>query len=358
MQHHPALLSTAEYLTGEEREWIINCILPATGLTLLTAPPGAGKTKLALAMAGKIAMGEPFFDQYTKKGKIAYFNLDRMYKGDIEARLQDLDPDGNLPSWADQITWIEDDVNILGTLTGSDEHGNTFAIKKDDGSEVKIIDYLIDHLKGYSMIVIDTWHKLCVNAGMQENEADDTDTLMMPLRKLANATDAGIFILHHTSKSDPYHGRGSIAIEGTVDHVLNLTGRADGELILNYGKTRTDKINIYPIEINETYTLNIVDPDTVGKPIGAWKCIISQERKILGEEERKAIAAQNKLTKMVKKFGEHVSVGKYGMHRNSLMESIYKGKKTQLDQVIDNLRKHGRLETTSKGANPFYVISI
>lgn len=56
--------------------WLIEGLVPGSGLTLLQALPKVGKSILAWQMAEALALGEPFLDLPTAKARTAYLQLD------------------------------------------------------------------------------------------------------------------------------------------------------------------------------------------------------------------------------------------------------------------------------------------
>jgi len=126
-------------------------------------------------------------------------------------------------------------------------------------------------------------------------------------------------------------------------------------------QTRIDKIHIYPIQFKEgQFELNFVEGAELGKPIkgSMWESLINQEQKQMTELERKMQKFYRQFEIRMRHMGENISLGEYGMHRITLMESAYRGKKQLLDQVLDHFRKVGRLKTKSKGSNPFYILIV
>jgi len=58
--------------------WLVDKLI-APGLTLLAAPPKAGKSYLALQMALCVAAGKPFLDRETNASKVVYFDLEQWH---------------------------------------------------------------------------------------------------------------------------------------------------------------------------------------------------------------------------------------------------------------------------------------
>ncbi len=355
----PELFPAASYFDGEPQEWIINGLVPAGAITLLRAPPGAGKTKLAMTMARAVARSNyevtPMFDQYVTAGEVAWLNLDRMPKPSLETLVLQLAQQEGLPEWANHIQFMEDDINMLGYVLEEDEDGHRRAVELGPDKYLPMIDYLLDLFKDYKLIIIDTWHKLMVNASMTEDSSDDTDQLMIPIRKLAS-TGAGVVLLHHTKKGELV-SRGSSALDASVDHMMMIDGVAIGDGYLLSDKSRMDKQAMLPIEFHSdsTFSLNYEDPAEIGKPRGMWKAWIEQKRRIMSEEERRQIKAYTRFEKRIVRSGEKTGAGQYGMHRVTLLE-IYK--KTELDVILDHYRKVGKLKSTKGGTNPFYTLIV
>ena len=93
-----------EYFTDEEIEYIIETFAPKNRLVLIDAREGAGKTKLALAMAYAVSTGSEFLGQKAMYGNIMWFNLDRMFNNDLRERCKELGHDEL--HWVENISWF------------------------------------------------------------------------------------------------------------------------------------------------------------------------------------------------------------------------------------------------------------
>lgn len=111
-------------------EWLIEGFIPLGGITMLSAPSGAGKTWLAQAIAGCVAHGKPFLGLTTKRRKVVYLDRENPLSV-VKHRLAALavghsddfliwggwnatsPPDPNSPEWKTIITYAEQHHPVL-----------------------------------------------------------------------------------------------------------------------------------------------------------------------------------------------------------------------------------------------------
>ncbi len=347
-----------EYVsTQNDREWSIDCILPAGSLTILNGPSGVGKTKFALACARAVATGRPFLDQFSEKGKILYLNLDRMHRGDVLDRVKDLCQGDTLEPWVKEIYFYEGELDLFSPLPNATPEWD------DETDKLKVdtkIDFLTALCGAYNLVVVDTLHKMAVDAGLAEKDADEMDKLMIALRNIARESGTAMLLLHHTPVNDQYRSRGSGAITASADHVLSLTVANKGDSIktrlkLQCTKTRTDRIQIFPVYIAEQIELSLYEEEEMGEPIGAWKGLIEQRIKVYTDKEKKKKMACDRFERWMRVNGEMVGDHKRSAQRKTLMKLVQN--KRTLDMIRTHFKKQGRLEVGG-GSNPVYTLEF
>lgn len=75
-----------------DRKWVWDGILPADGLSLLTAKPKVGKSTLLKNLAVKVALGQSFLGRNTMKGKVVVLALEES-QSEIRASLMKVYPE-------------------------------------------------------------------------------------------------------------------------------------------------------------------------------------------------------------------------------------------------------------------------
>jgi len=301
-------LPTKQYLVhADEREMIIDELIPGASLTMIAAPPGAGKTRLALAITRAISTGSDFLGFFSNEGKILYLNLDMMHQADIKDRFLELTNEGDeLPDWVDQIYWMEQEFNLNGPIL--DDNGQAIPDPNNPSSVYMWRQFLVDFINKheFKLVVIDTFHKLMVNSGLDHTDNDDADKVLLPLKDIARKTKTGFLLLHHTPLDDSKRPRGASAIAATVDHLLYTTGSIRGKLEIGISKTRLSLTGKFPITINEEWSWHPSESDHESKPMGAWIGIISQKEHHLTKMEQTELINHRKFAEYMAIAGERI----------------------------------------------------
>ncbi len=229
-------ISLADYraLPSLEIEYLVSRMIPKPGRIILTGPPKAGKSFLALQLALAIAQGAPhFLGRQVKKGKVLYLQFDT--------------PDA---VWKERL----DDLAVAGVdLTGDfhlihpDDHMHRVDLRNPDTR--KSIERLLGTVNP-DFVVIDVLRKI---HDAQENDS----TEMKQVFDILNVMFAGysLFMLHHTPKLNPEFGRPSPsnALRGSSF----IGGEVEATWLLFNGKLTIES------RIDEEFETNAVrDPKT------------------------------------------------------------------------------------------------
>ena len=70
------LLSASDICDLPEPEWLIDGILPSSGLASIYGPSGVGKTFVCLDLAATVANGSEWFGYQTRQSKVVYIALE------------------------------------------------------------------------------------------------------------------------------------------------------------------------------------------------------------------------------------------------------------------------------------------
>ena len=174
--------------------------LISTGLSILAAPPKAGKSWLALWLCLQIAQGLPVWGRKTKQGSVLYLALE-----DSLNRLQ----------------------SRLSALTAETPDNLHFAIESDAiaaGLEEQLQNFILKH-PDTVFVVIDTLQKIRLlrkNENPYANDYNDAGAL----KKFADKHGLSVLVIHHTRKmsdSDPFN---------TISGSTGLTGAADNMYVI------------------------------------------------------------------------------------------------------------------------------
>ena len=185
-------------------DWLVEGLLLSDGLSLLLAPPKAGKSTLARCLAHAVATGRRWLGRDVRQGVVLHLALEeakstvlghynRLAAPDEGIHLR-LDPPAVRP--ADRGVWLEDLVSELQP----------------------------------ALVVIDPlgrWVRL-----EDGNSYAETTAKLDPLIRMARRTATHVMLVHHSRKAGGDRGQealGSTAHAGSVDVVISLKTGARGQ---------------------------------------------------------------------------------------------------------------------------------
>lgn len=216
------LRSIAEaYKTLPEIVWCVDGLLAAGSLNILAGAPGSAKTFTAFDLAICVATGADWLEYSTTKTPVLIVDeesgitrlLMRLQKAINGHDLRQSDPPP---------------VTFTSLAHAFNLHRN------DDGKDA-LIQAVSDSEAG--LIIIDSLVALA--SGADENKVADMYPVMAALRHVAETTGAAILMIHHTGKSKAGGYRGSSAISGAVDLLLEVERDPDdGAIIISTVKAR------------------------------------------------------------------------------------------------------------------------
>jgi len=226
----------------EEKEWIIDRLIPTKSVCILTGKRGTLKTFVTLAMSYAISSGESFLNEFdTQKGSVIYLDKENgigIMKKRTAMLKEGLDiKDGDFP---------------IGFICFSQ-------LKIDKLGDVMSIEKIIEEHKP-TLLVIDTYRR---SIGFDENDAQKVSMLFVDtLRPIVEKNDVSILLIHHNRKSSG-HGevpdemdelRGSSDLANYADIILKLERKGDN-LILKQLKNRNAEEE-KPIKIRCEFSTN------------------------------------------------------------------------------------------------------
>ena len=209
-----ALLSPDDLESLPDPEWLIEGILPKSGMSVLYGSPGLGKTFLGLDWALRIGGGLDWFGRGGKQGVVLYVYAEGVYE--FKNRCA---------------AWVEANGGLLGP---ADVRFFPRAVPLLDDDWVTALTDLCRELEP-SLVVFDTLAR--ATAGGDENSAKDMGRAVAACDAIRDATGAAVMLVHHTGK-DGLNYRGSSAIEGAADTMLHLVRTDTGALELRCAKQK------------------------------------------------------------------------------------------------------------------------
>jgi len=194
--------------SAEDVPELVEGLIPGGTVTLLTAPPGLGKSWFSLRLAICVALGVDFLGHECRRTAVLYLDKENPL-GLIQQRF-DVAAGGVVPGLHYWGPWVTDEPPVLGDA-------RLLAIAETERPLI-IFDSLV------------RFH------AADENDASEMSIVMGHLRRLADA-GATVFVIHHRGKTEANKYRGSSDILAGVDTAYSLE-QVDGLLQLHRFKSR------------------------------------------------------------------------------------------------------------------------
>ena len=201
-----AITMEGKFARGDfERAWLIDGLLPADGLGLISAQPKVGKSVFTRCLSLAVARGEKFIDRETRQGTVLVVSLEDS-DNTIVKHMK-----GIGGHTGDPILWLASDA-----LDADPSH-------RIDELEAAIVEYKP------ALTIIDPIFRFI--AVMDADSYTEVGTALAPLLQLARRRETSIMIAHHNRKAGGEYGTqvlGSTAIFASVDTLISL--RRDGKV--------------------------------------------------------------------------------------------------------------------------------
>ena len=214
--------------------WVVRDFLLAGEVAVLVAPPATGKSAVAARLALDVRAGRPFLGHATHEGAVLFVAAEREHE--TRLRITAMRP-GEL------------DVPVLGPTTAGKID------LRDEKTVARIVATMndVERTLGETMrlVVLDTLAR-CM-PGAEENSAREMGLVADALSRIAGA-GAAVLVLHHPARNGT-GVRGSSAIDGAVDRVLELKVDKTGVLTLKVKEANAGpcgasvRFGLAPIEI-------------------------------------------------------------------------------------------------------------
>jgi|GEM_PF-7024614 DNA-binding MarR family transcriptional regulator len=248
-------------------KWVVDKLVPAEGITLISAKPGVGKSWLGYYISQCTASGAPLFGRYdVTLGRVLYLNAEggeslviyrnrKLWNGLSLEYGEELKK--NLP-----IKYLCKPT----VLSSGADFSRLCRLIEDEKADLVVIDPFIEFFDG------------------EENSSRDTSAFFRELRKIIEKTGSAFVVTHHTRKvgfdkpNTPSESpRGSSAIAGALDSHLSLSERRGDEkqILVQHAKLRqgAEEKNFY-------ITIEDIDSETtVIKYLGETTSTVSESEK-------------------------------------------------------------------------------
>jgi hypothetical protein len=185
------------YQQPEPVRWLVTDLLPIPGVALLHAPGGKIKTYSMFDLSVSVAMGEPWLGFEVEQGTTLIIDEEsgnERIKRRLHMTMQGHEASKDLP-----LAYIT--LGAFAFTLGGDDWRDLQATILATNAKLIIIDALVD-----------------VMLGGDENAVKDVQPVFHTLRRVAEATESCILLVHHDNKIGGY--RGSSAMQGAVDVMI------------------------------------------------------------------------------------------------------------------------------------------
>lgn len=225
------LTHTQELRGLREPVQVIEGILPAGGVTGLTAYPGVGKTWLAMEIMRAVCTGEDFLGRYKVNlpGAVLFVGNDASvfdYARQWTRLTKDI-PDEKLDhAWflCASDFMLDNDEEVMRLIKTS----NQYVVVEDEVQHHE--DPLtgetwesIDDRTNFEVIIFDTLSRLC---SANQNDNSEMEEVFRNVRAISERTGAAVILLHHNSKPNDHNEgsdwRGAMSQIGALDSWIHL----------------------------------------------------------------------------------------------------------------------------------------
>ena len=209
----PALsLTKIREIPEEDRQWIVDGLLPADGVSMLVAPPKVGKSTLARCLA--VAM--------TKDGGIRWIGRDVRMGPVLHLALEERRQ--TVRQHYDMLGAHGDHIYILSDAPANPDDRNPMLREtiREVGAALVIIDPLF------------RWTRI-----EDGNSYAETMKALDPILAIARERNTHIMLVHHARKSGGEYGSeslGSTGLAASVDTVLSLSRENARRILYGFGR--------------------------------------------------------------------------------------------------------------------------
>jgi hypothetical protein len=215
---HPyRLLTIADIRNLPPVSWLIEGIIPLGSLAALYGQPGDGKTFLAIAWALSVASNRPWLDRPVEKGAVLYISFE------------------GVAGFGPRITAWQRHAEVA-----DGELSNAYFVHDaerfvDHRAKARLKATVAGIAEPLRLIVIDTYARAFAG---EENSAKETGDFMAFIDEVRATTRAAVLLVHHSGKDRERGERGSTALRGAADTMMELKKLGAEALVLANKKQR------------------------------------------------------------------------------------------------------------------------
>ena len=196
--------TVGELLAKPDPVWLVDELIEETGIGVLYAPSGGGKTFVTLDLCCSIVRGLPWFGLDVRPGAVAYVATE----GNLAVRLRAYLKHHDVSATAlDELRVLSSSVNLLD--------GNA-----DVATLVAALVALKAELGSLSLVVVDTLNRAM--PGGNENASEDMGSMVLAASTIREALGCFVLYVHHCGKDESKGSRGHSSLKAAADCEISI----------------------------------------------------------------------------------------------------------------------------------------
>ena len=197
-------LTVDELLSQPEPIWLIEKVLPASGMGLIWGKSGSGKSFIALDLACSLALGSEWCQLPVSAASVLYIALE----GDTRNRIQSyLDFNDMESDYLDRLFFWQKPFDLLNK-----SNIENFI------SRVKSSDF-----RNIDVVILDTLNR--ASLGANENDSRDMGRIIQSAQYLNENLGCVLVLVHHSGKDQHKGARGHSSLEAAIDFAFKVQKR-------------------------------------------------------------------------------------------------------------------------------------
>lgn len=299
-------------------EYLLDKMLVRNSLAAIFGPPGVGKSFVGVDIGAHVALGAWWQGQKVKGGPVLAIAAEGV--GGLPQRVA---------AWKKHNRTFE----VPGHVT------YPRAVNLMDPLHVDVV-VEVCRRRRFALVTIDTVARSM--PGGDENSARDMGLVILAADRIRNASGGCVLLVHHTGKDASAGMRGSSALEGAADTVMEVRG-GEGSIELVCRKQK-DAAPFSPMRLS----LAVVEVTVSG--VATTSCAVTGRDRTSWVPEGRQEEAKAVLVQLLSSTGlpsSHV--------RDAIMEKLAV-QKTTAYELINALVGEGALRNTGTEHRPFYVL--
>lgn len=203
------VLAAGEFLARPPAEWHIKGLIPRAGLVVLYGESGAGKSFVALDLAGAIVRGVNWRGMRTKPGRVVIVAAEGA--GGFGGRVRAYEQHHDISFASLPLGIVDAAPNLM------------------QPADVAALTHSITDSGGADLIILDTFAQM--TPGANENAGEDMGKALGHCKFLHQHTGATVMLVHHAGKDTSRGARGWSGLKAAADAELEVSRKAGGRML-------------------------------------------------------------------------------------------------------------------------------